>query len=68
MTGTNWYSDIVKSLANIPPAIAHYESELEQARREVGLHGRLEKAASTLPGIVEQRFGQLFVTPCVYHL
>lgn len=59
MTGTNWYSDIVKSLANIPPAIAHYESELEQARREVGLHGRLEKAASTLPGIVEQRFGQL---------
>ena len=59
MTGTNWYSDIVKSLTNIPPAIAHYESELEQAKREVSLHGRLEKAASTLPGIVEQRFSQL---------
>ena len=42
MTGTNWYSDIVKSLANIPPAIAHYESELEQARREVGLHGKIK--------------------------
>ena len=59
MIGTNWYSNIVKSLTNIPSAIAHYESELEQARREVSLHGRLEKAASTLPGIVELRFRQL---------
>ena len=59
MIGKNWFSDIVKSIANIPAAINHYETELENARREVALYGRLEKAASTLPGIVEQRFGQL---------
>ena len=59
MIGKNWFSDIVKSIANIPAAINHYETELEQARKEVALYGRLEKAASTLPGIVEQRFGQL---------
>ena len=50
MIGKNWFSDIVKSIANIPAAINHYET---------ALYGRLEKAASTLPGIVEQRFGQL---------
>jgi|TARA_Y100000310_G_scaffold247405_1_gene253001 hypothetical protein len=55
----NYFSLIVKSIANIPQAITHYENELEQAKKEVGLYGRLEKAASTLPGIVEQRFGQL---------
>ena len=59
MIGKNWFSDIVQSIANIPAAINHYETELENARREVALYGRLEKAASTLPGIVEQRFGQL---------
>ena len=59
MIGKNWFSDIVKSIANIPAAINHYEAELENARSEVALYGRLEKAASTLPGIVEQRFGQL---------
>ena len=59
MMSTNWFSEIVKSISNIPLAITHYENELEDARKEVGLHGRLERAASTLPGIVEQRFTQL---------
>ena len=56
---TNWFSEIVKSISNIPHAITHYENELQDARKEVSLHGRLERAASTLPGIVEQRFTQL---------
>ena len=55
---TNWFSEIVKSISNIPLAITHYENELKDATKEVGLHGRLERAASTLPGIVEQRFTQ----------
>ena len=59
MAGTNWFSEIVKSIGNIPNAINHYETELEQARHEVKLYGKLEKAASTLPGIVETRFAQL---------
>ena len=59
MANTNWYSEIIKSLANIPSAIQHYETELAQAKSEVKLYGKLEKAASTLPGIVETRFAQL---------
>ena len=59
MKSTNWYSEIVRSLANIPSAIQHYETELAQAKSEVKLYGKLEKAASTLPGIVETRFAQL---------
>ena len=59
MNGTNWFNEIVNSVSNIPNAITYYENELTQARKEVGLYGRLEKAASTLPGIVEQRFNQL---------
>ena len=59
MANTNWYSDIVKSLANIPSAIQYYEQELNTAKSEVKLYGKLEKAASTLPGIVETRFAQI---------
>jgi hypothetical protein len=59
MANTNWYSHIVKSLANIPSAIQYYEQELDTAKSEVKLYGKLEKAASTLPGIVETRFAQL---------
>ena len=59
MANTNWYSEIVRSLANIPSAIQHYEQELISAKSEVKLYGKLEKAASTLPGIVETRFAQL---------
>ena len=59
MKSINWYSEIVRSLANIPSAIQHYETELAQAKSEVKLYGKLEKAASTLPGIVETRFAQL---------
>ena len=59
MPNTNWYSHVVKSLANIPSAIQYYEQELNTAKSEVKLYGKLEKAASTLPGIVETRFAQL---------
>ena len=59
MANTNWYSEVIKSLANIPSAIQYYEGELVQAKSEVKLYGKLEKAASTLPGIVETRFAQL---------
>ena len=59
MANTNWYSEVIKSLANIPSATQYYEGELVQAKSEVKLYGKLEKAASTLPGIVETRFAQL---------
>lgn len=40
--------------------IDHFESELETARRDLSLKGKsLERHASELPGMVEQRFSQL---------
>ena len=55
----NWYSRITQDIANIPPAILWYEGELEDARKQTKLFGNLEKQAANLPGIVEERFGQL---------
>lgn len=54
-----WYSKISRDINEIPNAILHFESELQQARFEVKLSGKVEKAAADLPGIVEHRFCQL---------
>ena len=54
-----WYSKIVANLGNIPDFIAYYESELEQAKRDVRIGGLVEKNITALPGITEHRFNQL---------
>jgi hypothetical protein len=55
----SWYTKVSKDIANIPDAIAYFESELHSARIECKIIGNLEKSASAMPGIVEQRFSQL---------
>jgi hypothetical protein len=54
-----WYTKIAKDISNIPDAVDHFESELQEAKKEVKIFGNLEKSAADLPGVVEQRFGQL---------
>ena len=54
-----WYSEISRDIGKIPDAVAYYEKELEEARLEVQLRGNIEKAAASMPGIVEHRFNQL---------
>lgn len=54
-----WYSKVVADLNNIPDFIAHFENELEDARRDVRIGGLVEKNISSLPGITEHRFNQL---------
>ena len=55
-----WYYRITADLSNISGFIDYYESELEDAKKELSLKGKsLEKHAAELPGIVEQRFSQL---------
>jgi hypothetical protein len=54
-----WYSEVSRDISKIPDAIAHFESELITARTEVKLTGNVERAAASMPGIVEQRFNQL---------
>lgn len=54
-----WYSKVVANLGSIPDFIAHYERELEEARKDCRIGGLVEKNISALPGITEHRFNQL---------
>ena len=54
-----WYSQVVADLGAIPDFIAHYEHELDLAKRDCKIGGVIEKNISALPGITEQRFNQL---------
>lgn len=54
-----WYAKVSKDIAHLPDCLDHYYNEIEQARREVKIHGSVEKASASLPGIVEHRFNQL---------
>jgi hypothetical protein len=54
-----WYSKVIADLSNIPDFIAFYETELEDARRDVRIGGLVEKNITALPGITEHRFNQL---------
>jgi hypothetical protein len=54
-----WYSKVSQDISNIPEAIVYFEYELTEARREVKIIGNIEKAAASMPGIVEHRYNQL---------
>jgi hypothetical protein len=54
-----WYSKISQDLSLLPDAVDHYNIELEAARADARITGNIEKAAASMPGIVEQRFNQL---------
>jgi hypothetical protein len=54
-----WYSRVTADLNAIPDFIAHYENELEDARRDCRVGGLIEKNITQLPGITEHRFNQL---------
>ncbi len=55
----NWYTRITTDLSQIPDFITHYEAELEQAKWDVRVNGKVEKNISNLPGVTEHRFNQL---------
>jgi hypothetical protein len=54
-----WYSKISQDFNLLPDAMAYYEDELIEARKDARIAGNIEKAAASMPGIVEQRFNQL---------
>jgi len=54
-----WYSKVVANLAAIPDFIAHYEHELDEAKKECRIGGLIERNIKDLPGITEHRFNQL---------
>lgn len=55
----SWYSKVSKDISVIPDAILYFENELFEARRECKISGNIEKAAASMPGIVELRYAQL---------
>ena len=62
-----WYSEISRDVSKIPNAVAHFESELQNARQEVKLKGNVERAAAEMPGLVEHRFNQLQEIEAILH-
>jgi len=54
-----WYSRVTSDLSNIPDFIAHYERELDEAKKDCRIGGLVEKNITALPGITEHRFNQL---------
>ena len=54
-----WYSKVSRDISEIPAAIQYFETELITARKEVKLHGNVERASAEMPGLVEHRFNQL---------
>lgn len=54
-----WYVKVSKDISYIPDAVDHFNAELDEARKECRISGNVERAAANMPGIVEQRFGQL---------
>ena len=55
----SWYVKISKDISYIPDAVDYYNAELVYARDECKITGNVERAAASMPGVVEQRFGQL---------
>ena len=56
---SNWYRTVTTDLSKLPDAIAWYEEQLMEARKEVSLKGNLEMNSRLMPGVVEFRFNQL---------
>ena len=54
-----WYTKIVTNIGAIPDFITHYESELEQAKKDCKIGGLVERNITELPGITEFRYNQL---------
>jgi len=54
-----WYSRVTADLGATPDFIAHYERELEEAKKECRIGGMVERNIKDLPGITEHRFNQI---------
>ena len=54
-----WYSKVTADLNTLPDFISYYEAELNSAKNDVRVYGKVEKNISNLPGVTEYRFNQL---------
>ena len=63
-----WYSQVAADLGKIPDCMAHYDRELNDAKRDCKIGGIVENSIKLLPGITEQRFYQLQEVEAVLNL
>ena len=54
-----WYNKVVANLGEIPAFINYYEQELNVAKGDIKISGRVERELADLPGQSEHRFNQL---------
>ena len=54
-----WYTKVSKDISFIPDAVEYFNNELIDAKADTKISGNIEKAAASMPGIVEHRFSQL---------
>lgn len=54
-----WYNKVVANLGEIPAFIDYYEQELNEAKGDIKIRGRVERELADLPGQSEHRFNQL---------
>lgn len=59
---SGWYSKITEDPTDLTPLVecfAYFERQLEEARIELDVGGRIELIAKKLPGMAEYRYNQL---------
>ena len=42
----SWYTKVSKDISYIPDAVAHFETELQSARKDTKISGNIEKASA----------------------
>ena len=55
----SWYGKVTHDISKLPDFIAYYDNEIQEAKKDVGIYGIVEKSIRALPGITEHRFNQL---------
>ena len=54
----SWYGKVTNDLSKLPDFIAYYDNEIQEAKKDVGIYGIVEKSIRALTGITENRFNQ----------
>jgi hypothetical protein len=57
----DWYYTVTNDWNKLPECLEYFSNEAVEARKELGMKGRIEKHAQELPAITEKRFTQLQV-------
>ena len=55
----SWYGKVTHDISKLPDFIAYYDNEIQEAKKDVGIYGIVEKSIRALSGITEHRFNQL---------